>query len=383
MKTKLTIILLSMIIIPFAYSEDKNTEVKQEQPAKKQIDSSSKSSGFKKQKIDEQIQTLMLQQKKLNKSLQTLIKTLNIESTNQKTFQSKIEKKMESLHNIQNQLNDDIKQFATNKNDKNNSDTLKSLEKQLSSSINDLQTNVASVSSALTELSFKHSESFKNYQLENEKQISDLAEKINSFKIITAEQGKMYSTVTDSISQIDKRLVTLNEQFENFSNNLNGKEEVNITDILTEKFSSNEEIIKSVETNIQSLVKNTTSQLTSEIVNTIKALKNDIGRLKQNVSDEIDRINSQLLEFKHEQQQELQLITKQFSQEILQHDKNISESVLKIEESNKNKHLTWAIYGLVFVIFCLFGFIIWDRLSTVAPLIYRIQKLEDNLVIEY
>ncbi|KPA10908.1 conserved hypothetical protein, secreted [Candidatus Magnetomorum sp. HK-1] len=392
MRVKLALIILSIIIIPFvSYSEENKTEINKEPPQNEEKKVPNPSDSPKKT-IDQQIENLTNQQTRQNKSLQILIKTLNIQSTNQKSFQSKVDQSLQSLQTFQSQMNDEFKQLANSQKGKDNADSIKSLNLEINTSLESLR---ADLSSALSDTVQNNLKTLNNYQLENEKQINSLVDNVKAFQqSITTDQAKKYSTITASMTSVHQRVSALADQLTQFAMNFKGKDEVNVQKILTEKFSSNQdilteqfsnhqEILKSMEAKIQDIVNKTSSQLNSEISNTIKELKTDLSRLQQTVSDEIDKINGQVMEVKHEQQVQLESFTKQILEEIKKHDQNISNSIIIVEKSSNSNYLTWLIYSLIFIIICLFVFIIWDRMSTVAPLISRIRRLEDNLVIEY
>ncbi|MBF0452521.1 MAG: hypothetical protein HQK75_17600 [Candidatus Magnetomorum sp.] len=371
-KVPLLVIMFSICWLSFVHSEDKSAAATVKTSAGKANTESSQAAIPKQTTFEKKLEALVNQQDQQQKSIQALAVKIDKQTEYQSAFQSTMKKNLESM---QNHLDTKLTALADTQ---KNQDKIQSEFSKINESMETLRANIFQ---AISDVEQRNLDVLKNDHIEKEKQASAILDVLQEIKeTITVGQSKHYSAINASMNSLDLRIVTLNDQI---SENISAKKDDTIQQVLNDQLSSHQEVLKTMESHIQNLVNTMASQLNSDINTHIQGVKTDFSRLKQAISDDMANINTQVLEIKHEQQLELQSLVKQFSQDMTRHDQNISEAISKAEGSLNHSHLTWIIYGLVVVIVGLFIFIIWDRNTSVAPLLARIRRLEDNLVIEY
>jgi len=354
-------LLLFTVMLSISYSEDKQPETK-----------SSAKQTAKHSDIGKKLDDLASFQHQHKKSIQSLSEKIDRQGKDQKTLSSNIKNTIDSIREF---LDSTIDNLSTLQNKS---------EKELISLNNSVETLRADFFSAISHVEQQNVEALRNAQEQREIQINSMKEMIQSVKMtITADQSNQYSAISETITNLDQRITLLTEQLSKVSESVETKNNDNLLQTIDEKFTNYQESLKNIENTITTIVNNATAQLNTDMSNQIQSFKTDFSSLKQSIGNDLEQLNSQIVESKHEQQVELQSILKQLTQHINQHDQNISDYLVKAEESLDNTHLTWLLYSLIVVIIGLIIFIIWDRSSTVAPLLARIRRLEDNLVIEY
>lgn len=325
--------------------------------------------------IEKKFEDLILQQKKYHTSIQRIDKSLDQQSRINKEFQSDVTQQFKT---IQQQMKDQLKAFkdrTKNSQDQFRSDILK-IDNQLQS----LQTNMFASLSIVTQ---NFNEMLQTNRKDQDVQISEIRTFIQDVQTnLMAEQSNRYSSIELSRENLNAKIESVVDKLSQFQNQFS-QDQPDLQEIMNSQIKAQQDRLGLIETNVKNLITNSNAQLNSDINDTIGQLKNDFNRFKQYIDDSMNQISGQVLEIKHEQQIELQSLVKQLTKELNRHDQNISESLIKTEQILDTNHLKWIIYGLLCLIIALFGYIIWDRNTTVAPLVDRIRKLEDNLVIDY
>ncbi|ETR73445.1 MAG: hypothetical protein OMM_00947 [Candidatus Magnetoglobus multicellularis str. Araruama] len=366
----LSVIILSVFSLNWAIASD-NPQIKDQ----KQVQQKAKSKGQQKSTIENNLKSLISNQQKYHKSLQALGNQLDKQEVAYKKFQSDV---TTQLHGIKKQINEKLDQMsdATKANQEMYREELLAIDKRI-------QSLTANLFAALSESAQQNINRFQEYEMAQSNQIADITKLVQTLTVdITADQSQQYSAIEESSGKLSEQIMTINDRLGQIENQI-PKNAPDIEQAISEQFTDQKTFLNSIETNIKTLVTNSNAQLNANINDSIKQLKTDFSRFKQDIKDTMDQVSSQVIEIKHEQQIELQSLVKQLTRELNRHDQNILDSLIKAEQSLDTGFLTWLIYGLIILIIGLIIFIIWDRNSTVAPLIDRIRKLEDNLVIEY
>jgi len=325
--------------------------------------------------IEKKIDRLILQQKQHQELIMNLDKRIHKQESLQKKFQTDVSQQIKAVKQKM-----DHQWTLQTEQAKKNQELIRSQSVEIDQQLQSLQANIFSSVSESTQYYDKTIQSHRN---DLESQMNEIHTLIQNIQLtMMSDQSNRYSAIERSRDNLNSKMASIVDQLSQFQNQLS-EDKPDLQQILNEQVAAQQERFNTIETNIKNLVSNSNAQLNSDINETIRQLKSDFNRFKQEIDNAMSKISSQVLEIKHEQQIELQSLVKQLTKELNRHDQNISESLLKAEQNLNTIHLTWVIYGLICLIIGLIIFIIWDRNTTVAPLIARIRKLEDNLVIEY
>jgi len=325
--------------------------------------------------LDNKIDNMILQQKQHHKSILDLDKGFNQQTSLQKQFQSDLTRQ---FNTIQKKMDDQMSKL--NDRTENNQAFFKSEIIKIENQLQVLQAELVSSVSTATQ---NFNSTLQTYRIDHENQINEIRTLITDMQtVLMSDQSNRYSAIEESRITLQTKMDTIAAQVGQFQKQLS-QDQPDVQQIINDQITAQQDRLNAIETNIKNQISNSNAQLNSDINDTIRQLKTDFSRFKQEIDDTMSKVSSQVLEIKHEQQIELQSLVKQLTKELNRHDQNMSDSLIKAEQSLDTNHLTWIIYGLLCLIIGLIVFIVWDRNSTVAPLIARIRKLEDNLVIEY
>jgi len=322
--------------------------------------------------IESKIDDIIRHQKQQQKSINNLDQGIKTQAGLQKQLKSDVTQQFTA---IQQEIEEQWKQFSDrNKNDQ------ELVRSEIDRQINTLQANL---NTSLSQVTQNVGNTLQSYKTEGENQINEIRVLVQDVqKSLMSYQSSRYSVLEESGNNIRLKMESIVEQLSQF-NKQASQDKPDFQKILNDQLTAQQDRMNAIETNVKNLISNTNAQLNSDINDTIRQLKNNFSQFKQEIDDAMNKMSSQVLEIKHEQQIELQSLVKQLTKELNRHDQNITDSLIKTEKALDTSHLTWIIYALLFLIICLIIFIVWDRNSTVEPLIARIRKLEDNLVIEY
>jgi len=364
------LLILTVVTISQATADDK-----QQTNSPKKIQKQTAPTKQKNSTIEKKLDDLILKQNQYQKSIQRIDKGLDQQASFNKQFQTEVTQKFKI---IQQQIKDQLKQvddLTKGSKEQFRSDFLK-IDNQLQI----LQTNMFESLSIATQ---NFNEILQAYRKDQDNQMNNIRTFVQDVQTnLISEQANRYSAIELSRNQLNSKIETMFDKLSKFQNQIS-QDQPDFQQILNNHVTAQQDRLDLIETNVKNLITNSNAQLNSDINDTIRQLKNDVNRFKQDIDDTMTQVSGQVLEIKHEQQIELQSLVKQLTKELNRHDQNISENLVKAEQTLDTNHLTWIIYGLFCLIIGLIGFIIWDRNTTVAPLIARIRKLEDNLVIDY
>jgi len=353
---------MSVLTISLALAKDHPEKTKDQAKAQKQTNNS----------IEKKLDGLILQQEHHQKSIRSLEKGISKQASLQKSFQDDITQQFKSL---QKHINNQLTQRA---------DRVKKDQDTFQSEIhNQLQNMKASLILSLSETTQHFDNMMQTNRTNWDNQINEMRHMVQALQdALIAEQSSRYSSLELSGNKLQSEMESIDAQLATLQTHLS-QDKPDVQKIINDEITAQKDRFELIETNIKNLISNSNAQLNSDINETIRQLKNDFSRFKQEIDDNLNQMSTQILEIKHEQQIELQSLVKQLTKELNRHDQNIIDSLTKAEHTLDNTHLSWLIYGLLCLILGLIIYIVWDRNTTVAPLIARIRKLEDNLVIEY
>jgi len=108
-----------------------------------------------------------------------------------------------------------------------------------------------------------------------------------------------------------------------------------------------------------------------QIISLQEQTKNDSQSVKDALSQVDSRLGDQIAIVKTATATQMTRLNKEMS-ELLKQD---------IKDSISNQPSGWLIYLMLITCMALIGFIIWERLFTIRPIIRRIKQLEENLVL--
>jgi len=349
--------------------------------------------------VETKIEQVIAEQKNDQKRIKTLTQKIDQQAAHQKSQLSDVTEKIELF---QQNISKQVSRLSKN------TQGLQSGMITMGQNIHALQTafqaqqltmnqNIqalsANIESRLSEVTQDQHDWLETIQSRQAQQIHEITLIINHMKSEIAKvQANQYSAMDTSgnslnqqkvaLAKMNQQLIVLSDDLTQLQSQLSGSDQ-DINQVLAPHFKAQDDSISSIETNLKNLINNSQSQLNSDISTKIRDTKTELNRFRQNIDDSLQQVNSGVMEIKHEQQIELQSMVKQLTKEINRLDQNISDSLSKTAQTLNHTHLTWVIYGLVGLIIGLILYIVWDRNATVVPLIERIQKLENNLVIEY
>jgi DNA repair exonuclease SbcCD ATPase subunit len=372
MKNSKYLITIMVIITLLTISKAMGDDNPQKENDQKKIQKPAAPKKQKSSAIEKKIDDLIRQQKQQKKTILTLDKGIKQQVSLQKKSQSDVSQQFKA---IQQQIDDQWKQF---------SDRNKSNQALIRSEIdNQINTLLANFNTSLSQVAQNVNKTLLTDRNDRENNINAIRGLVKDVQTaLLSDQSNRYSALEKSGENIRSTMEAMVEQLSQFNNQIS-QDKPDLQQIINDQLTALQDRLNAIETNVKNLISNSNAKLNSDLNDTIRQLKNDLNQFQQNIDDAMDKMSSQVLEIKHEQQIELQSLVKQLTKELNRHDQNITDSLIKAENTLDTSHLAWIIYALLFLIVCLIIFIVWDRISTVEPLIARIRKLEDNLVIEY
>jgi gas vesicle protein len=381
-KTILTILLLAFFMLSLVYSEENPKKSNDGDQTKSQ---SSISSSIK--SIEKKLNALINEQDQQKKSIREIGKKIDGHTNDQKIVEAHLKETLEkNLEAIRSSM--DTRLSDLQESQKKSASEIMTINQFIEPLRSDFFSGISAVEQ-------RYLDSLKNNKIQIEKQISTVNNMIIDIgKTLTADQSTNYSSINLNLANLDRKIISVNEQLNKLLDHSKGDGSEKFQQVISEQLMPIQDVLKNLENSVTHVLNDAISKLNSEISDHIQTLKSDISnqmqqfhtnisRIKNSIKEDLEQMQSQIVENRHEQQLEVQSILKQLSQELNQHDKNISDHISITEKSLNHSHLTWLLYALMIVVVGLVIFIIWDRNSTVAPLLARIRRLEDNLVIEY